>query len=91
MVKKKTKKVASKKTPEDNINLAIKMVASMLKKLNDADSWTKADNQKLAQLTKVVNVLVKLMPIAENKQAEKTTLLKEDKEIIKNFLGRSGK
>lgn len=80
----------------EQLNQAIELAANMLKKLeNPKGKWTDTDDKKLQHLTKLVNVLAKLMPFEEKKQEEKkkpkTTSSKQDAEIIRKFLARKKK
>ena len=64
----------------------------MLKKIETPGSeWNAADDKKLEKLTKIVGVLTKLLPMEEKGAVKKSVTLKEDRDIIKNYLERKKK
>jgi hypothetical protein len=70
------------------LTTAIKMAVDMLIKLDKTGSWDEADDVKLKKLSEIVNVLTKLIPHGDEKEAKRNTTLERDKEIIEKFMQR---
>ena len=68
---------------------ALRLAKNLLKNINKKSTWSEEDEQKLAKLTKIVNILSKLKPLEKRGNKEVAVITSaQDEEIIKRFLAR---